>query len=79
MRDTIIQLKTALAYYEVGKPEEAADLCEMMLRENPEDETVLEFLAMIAGPESSGGQATIDEALALNQAGKYGDWLNTCS
>ena len=37
MPDTVIQLKTALAYYEAGQLEAAAALCESVLRENPED------------------------------------------
>ena len=38
MPNTVIQLKTALAYFEAGQPEAAAALCESVLRENPGDD-----------------------------------------
>lgn len=76
MQDTIIQLKTALAYYDAGRPEEAVVLCESVLRENPENETALELLAMIGVPQAGAREAAICLALALNHAGEYGDAIS---
>ena len=76
MPNTVIQLKTALAYYEAGRPEAAAALCESVLRGNPGDEAALELLEMISGAEGVGDEAAIGEALALNQAGNYGDAIS---
>ena len=73
MQDNLIQLKTALAYYDASRLEEATLLCKSVLRENPENETALELLAMIGVTEGGVSEAAIGEALALNQAGKYGD------
>ena len=76
MPDTVIQLKTALAYYEAGRPEEAAALCGSVLRVNPGNEGAFELLEMISGPEGFGDEAAFGEALALNQAGYYGDAIS---
>lgn len=69
MSDTVIQLKSALSYFEAGRLEEARALCELALCENPRDEIALELLVMI---DSVAGEAAISEALALNQAGENG-------
>ena len=76
MPNTVIQLKTALAYYEAGQPEAAAALCESVLRENPGDEAALELSEIISGATGVRDEAAFSEALALTQAGNYGDAIS---
>ena len=72
MLENIIKLKNALAYFEEGRPEEAATLCLEILRETPENEPARELLTLIHDPEGDVNvEIAMGEALELSRSEKY--------